>query len=144
MSDKLKATLMAGLTEISEHAKDGMRKMAEVARSECRRANTAEAKLEKALTAHEKSQALLFETQRRLADIEARYTPLVQENDETREKLTEALKGLERANGLWWYWRDNDISETDDHWADFTNAVYAHLDGGEVPARFIARRGEKP
>lgn len=41
------------------------------------------------------------------------------------------------AMGLWRYWRHKDISETDDHWAEFTNAVYALLEGKRVPERFI-------
>jgi hypothetical protein len=42
------------------------------------------------------------------------------------------------ADGLWRYWRDNDITATDDHWADFTNAVLAHLEGKPVPERFVS------
>ena len=46
---------------------------------------------------------------------------------------------LEQADGLWRYWKSNDISENDDLWAEFTNAVYAHLEGKPVPKRFIIK-----
>lgn len=46
---------------------------------------------------------------------------------------------LEQANALWRYWRDHDITSDDDHWAEFTNAVYAHLDGEPVPKRFLGK-----
>lgn len=46
-------------------------------------------------------------------------------------------KQLEQANGLWRYWKSNDITENDELWAEFTNAVYAHLDGKPVPKRFL-------
>lgn len=53
-------------------------------------------------------------------------------------------KQLDQANGLWRFWKDNDISENDDLWAEFTNAVYAHLDGKPVPKRFLIGSRVKP
>jgi hypothetical protein len=46
-------------------------------------------------------------------------------------------KRLEQADGLWRYWKNNDITENDELWAEFTNAVYAHLEGKPVPKRFL-------
>ena len=52
-------------------------------------------------------------------------------------RATEAEAALAQANSLWEYWRHIDFSDSDDHWADFTNAVYAHLEGKPVPERFL-------
>lgn len=61
-----------------------------------------------------------------------------------KEELTRARARLEEADGLWDYWRSHDITRTDDEWADFTDAVYAHLDGKPVPSRFLERPAQPP
>lgn len=64
--------------------------------------------------------------------------------DEAMALIVQLRAELDRANGLWWYWRTTDISDTDDHWANFTNAVIAHLDGEPVDERFIASPPVRP
>jgi hypothetical protein len=44
---------------------------------------------------------------------------------------------IEQANGLWRYWTTHDITENDDEWAAFSNAVRDHLEGKPVPERFV-------
>ena len=46
------------------------------------------------------------------------------------ETLDEILKlePLDRANALWSIWTSVDITEDDDTWAEFSNAVHRHLD----------------
>src|SRR5262245_48183037 len=51
---------------------------------------------------------------------------------------------LEQADGLWRYWTTHDITENDDDWAAFSNAVRAHLDGKPVEARFMSAADESP
>ena len=51
---------------------------------------------------------------------------------EERQRAADAI-------GLWWYWRDHDITEDSDRWADFTNAVYDMLDGKPVPQKWIGK-----
>ncbi len=53
------------------------------------------------------------------------------------ESYARMAKQLAQANALWRYWRDHDITDDDDHWSEFTDAVYAHLEGKPVPKRFL-------
>lgn len=48
-----------------------------------------------------------------------------------------AMKQLEQANGLWRHWCSTDITEDQDEWAAFSDAVQDHLDGKPVPKRFL-------
>lgn len=70
------------------------------------------------------------ETRRLLADATRRA-------DKAEAERDQAWSLLETANGLWWYWRATDITRDDDLWAEFTNAVHAHLDkGAPAPTHF--------
>lgn len=46
---------------------------------------------------------------------------------------------LDEADGLWRYWTTHDITENEDDWAAFSNAVRHHLEGKPVEARFIVK-----
>lgn len=46
-------------------------------------------------------------------------------------------KRLEEADGLWRYWCSVDITEDEDEWAAFSDAVRDHLEGRPVPKRFL-------
>ena len=48
-------------------------------------------------------------------------------------------KRLDQADGLWRYWCSHDITENEDDWAAFSNAVRAHLEGKPVPERFLVK-----
>lgn len=48
------------------------------------------------------------------------------------------------ALGLWQYWKDHDITESDDDWAEFTHAVYGLLEGRPVPKRWLGRAKANP
>ncbi len=74
------------------------------------------------------------------AEIErvARQFERVEERYE--QQLEKLRKELDQANGLWRYWTLHDITESDEHWADFSNAVRDHLDGKGVPTRFLEPR----
>lgn len=50
-----------------------------------------------------------------------------------------AAKRLEEADGLWRYWCAVDITENEDEWAAFSDAVRDHLDGKPVPKRFLKK-----
>lgn len=54
----------------------------------------------------------------------------------TFEKLQ---KRLDEADGLWRYWTTHDITENEDDWAAFSNAVRNHLEGKPVDARFVVK-----
>lgn len=53
------------------------------------------------------------------------------------ERASAVEAQLEQANALWRYWTTHDITENDDEWAAFSNAVRDHLDGKPVPERFV-------
>ncbi len=48
-------------------------------------------------------------------------------------------KRLAIGEALWRYWCTHDITENDDDWAGFTDAVHAHLEGKPVPERFLKK-----
>jgi hypothetical protein len=47
---------------------------------------------------------------------------------------------LEQANGLWRHWCSCDITENEDEWAAFSDAVHDHLEGKPVPERFTREK----
>lgn len=50
---------------------------------------------------------------------------------------------LDQADGLWRYWTTHDITENEDDWAAFSDAVRDHLRGEAVPKRFLTQAPEK-
>lgn len=50
---------------------------------------------------------------------------------------------LDQSEGLWRYWTTHDITENEDDWAAFSNAVYDHLAGKPVDPRFIVAAPKK-
>ena len=53
--------------------------------------------------------------------------------------LAKVQQRLDEADGLWRYWTTHDITENEDDWAAFSDAVRAHLDGKPVAARFVVK-----
>lgn len=67
--------------------------------------------------------------EKRLADLEAKLV------------LTKAR--LAQADGLWRYWRNHDITESEDEHVGFTDAVHNHLDGKPVDQRYVQKREKR-
>jgi hypothetical protein len=57
--------------------------------------------------------------------------------EQCRRERGKALDKLADSQGLWRYWCNHDITENDDDWADFSNAVQDHLDGKRVDERWL-------
>ncbi|HEY3499103.1 MAG TPA: hypothetical protein VGK73_30645 [Polyangiaceae bacterium] len=76
-------------------------------------------------------------TKRSNSTVGAIYSRLSTGRQGLEKEYARVVKRLAQADGLWRYWKSNDISENDDLWAEFSNAVYAHLEGKPVPKKFI-------
>lgn len=84
------------------------------------------------------AQARIRELETELENLRANVKALDLEQplaDQARARGVELLAG--EALALWSYWCTHDITDNDDHWAEFTNAVHGLLAGKPVPKRFL-------
>lgn len=56
------------------------------------------------------------------------------------EEMEKLRRDNETARALWRFWCSVDITENDELWANFTNAVHAMLEGHPVPEKFLKEK----